>query len=67
MQVIPPAMMRWTISRYEARYQLPIRRPVRVQTVRAGERLDIVTDKGRYAARHLVSGTGAPGRIRIFC
>ncbi|OAI45146.1 pyridine nucleotide-disulfide oxidoreductase [Rhizomicrobium sp. SCGC AG-212-E05] len=47
------------LSRYEARYQLPIRRPVRVETVeRAGERLDIVTDKGRFSARCAVSATG---------
>lgn len=47
------------LTRYEARYQLPIGRPVRVETVaRAGERLEITTDKGRFAARHLVSATG---------
>jgi putative flavoprotein involved in K+ transport len=47
------------LTRYEARYQLPIRRPVRVETIaRTGDQLEIVTDKGRLAARHLVSATG---------
>lgn len=47
------------LTRYEARYQLPIRRPVRVETVaRAGERLEVITAKERFSARHLVSATG---------
>lgn len=44
---------------YEARYALPIERPVRVAAVeRAGDALAVVTDKGRFAARMVVSATG---------
>lgn len=47
------------LTRYEARYELPIKRPVRVQSVeRAGEHLELVTDTGRYAARAVISATG---------
>ncbi|MEQ6335660.1 ArsO family NAD(P)H-dependent flavin-containing monooxygenase [Sphingobium sp. MK2] len=44
---------------YEARYALPIERPVRVAAVeRAGDALAVVTDKGRFAAHKVVSATG---------
>ena len=47
------------LSRYEARYEFPIQRPVRVESVkRASDRLEVVTDKGRFAARAVVSATG---------
>lgn len=47
------------LSNYEARYQLPIRRPVQVHKVeRAGNGLELVTDQGRFAARQVVSATG---------
>lgn len=47
------------LTRYEARYELPIKRPVRVQSAeRAGNHLELVTDNGRYAARSVVSATG---------
>lgn len=47
------------LTRYEARYELPIKRPVRVQSVeRAGSNLELVTDTGRYAARAVVCATG---------
>lgn len=47
------------LTRYEERYRLPIRRPVRVRTVvRAGEYLELVTDVGPVAARNVVSATG---------
>ncbi len=47
------------LTNYEARYQLPIRRPVRVQAVeRAGGDLELLTDQGRLAARQVVSATG---------
>lgn len=63
------------LTNYEARYQLPIRRPVRVQAVeRAGNDLELVTDQGRFAAGQVVSATGTwshpfipdvPGRDRF--
>ncbi len=47
------------LASYEARYQLPIRRPVRVQAVqRMGERLELVTDQGSFLAGQVVSATG---------
>lgn len=47
------------LTRYEARYDLPIRRPVRVTAVRRmGEVLQIETDAGDFAARCVVSATG---------
>lgn len=47
------------LTRYEARYAFPIQRPVAVQSVeRAGEHLEVVTDKGRFAARTVISATG---------
>lgn len=47
------------LADYEARYALPIVRPVRVFRIeRAGERLRIVTDGGAWTARAVVSATG---------
>ncbi|MDZ7587648.1 MAG: ArsO family NAD(P)H-dependent flavin-containing monooxygenase [Parasphingorhabdus sp.] len=47
------------LTRYEERYQLPLRRPVRVTTVeRSGAHLTVRTDRGDFAARHVVSATG---------
>jgi len=47
------------LSRYEARYEFPTQRPVRVESVeRADDHLEVVTDKGRFAARMVVSATG---------
>jgi len=47
------------LTRYEERYHLPVRRPVRVALVeRAGDHLEIATGTGRLAARHVVSATG---------
>ncbi len=47
------------LADYEARYALPIVRPVRVSRVeRAGERLRIITDAGAWIARAVVSATG---------
>jgi cation diffusion facilitator CzcD-associated flavoprotein CzcO len=47
------------LTRYEARYQLPIRRPVRVAVVERGsDHLELVTGSERIAARHVVSATG---------
>jgi cation diffusion facilitator CzcD-associated flavoprotein CzcO len=44
---------------YEQRYDLPVRRPVRVQEVRRdGERLAVRTDAGTWSARYVVSATG---------
>ncbi|MBW8295716.1 ArsO family NAD(P)H-dependent flavin-containing monooxygenase [Sphingopyxis sp.] len=47
------------LSRYEARYALPIQRPVRVTSVeRGGDHLEVVADNSRFAARAVVSATG---------
>jgi len=47
------------LGRYEARYDFPIQRPVRVRTVKsAGERLEVITDKEKFVARAVVSATG---------
>jgi len=47
------------LARYEERYQLPIRRPVIVQSLRrADEGLTVMTDQGNLAARFVVSATG---------
>ncbi|MEU4791299.1 ArsO family NAD(P)H-dependent flavin-containing monooxygenase [Micromonospora tulbaghiae] len=44
---------------YEQRYDLPVRRPVRVREVRrAGERLSVDTDAGTWSARYVISATG---------
>ena len=44
---------------YEARYTLPIRRPVRVKAVHQdGDRLLVESDRGQYRARVVVSATG---------
>lgn len=47
---------------YERRYGLPVRRPVRVDRVEReadGARLRVVTDRGVWRARHVVSTTGS--------
>lgn len=47
------------LARYEARYQLPIRRPVKVLAVeRAEGHLTLVTDQGSLNAKAVVSATG---------
>lgn len=47
------------LTRYEERYQLPIKRPVRVETVeRTGPHLQVLTDKGQWRAKFVVSATG---------
>lgn len=47
---------------YEARYRLPIRRPVRVSAIRAEvEYLALETDRGALGARAVVSTTGTWG------
>ena len=47
------------LADYEARYALPIGRPVRVASVdRAGERIRVVGDAGGWIARAVVSATG---------
>ncbi|MEU0077615.1 ArsO family NAD(P)H-dependent flavin-containing monooxygenase [Micromonospora tulbaghiae] len=44
---------------YEKRYDLPVRRPVRVNEVRpARERLAVETDAGTWSARYVISATG---------
>ena len=47
------------LTRYEARYELPIRRPVQVLVVeRAEGHLTVVTDQGSLKAKAVVSATG---------
>ncbi|MBX9614402.1 MAG: NAD(P)/FAD-dependent oxidoreductase [Caulobacteraceae bacterium] len=47
------------LTRYEARYALPIRRPVRVRTVTARpDHLALATDQGEFTARTVISATG---------
>lgn len=48
------------LARYEARYELPIRRPVMVRAVERtdGDRLRVVSDQGAWMARMVVSTTG---------
>ena len=57
------------LADYEARYALPIVRPVRVSRVeRAGDRLRVITGAGAWIARAVVSATGtwsAPNVPRI--
>jgi putative flavoprotein involved in K+ transport len=48
---------------YEARYALPIQRPLHVQAVRRGDRVLLVEcDRGVYQARAVVSATGTWGK-----
>jgi thioredoxin reductase len=63
------------LRRYEARYRLPVERPVRVEAVQPdGERLLVETDHGAWSAAAVVGATGSwerpyvpayPGR-RVF-
>ncbi|KAB7647458.1 ArsO family NAD(P)H-dependent flavin-containing monooxygenase [Polymorphobacter fuscus] len=47
------------LTRYEARYDLPVRRPVLVSNVaRDGDRLHAETDQGEFRSRAVVSATG---------
>ncbi|MEQ1552339.1 ArsO family NAD(P)H-dependent flavin-containing monooxygenase [Sphingorhabdus sp.] len=47
------------LTRYEERYVLPIRRPVRVESIeRAESHLQVLTDRGQFAAQFVVSATG---------
>jgi hypothetical protein len=48
------------LAAYETRYELPVRRPVRVSAVRrAGGRLALESDAGTWSARAVVSATGS--------
>lgn len=54
------------LTRYEARYELPIKRPVHVQSVeRVDDHLELVTDTGRFAARTVVGATGTWSKPHI--
>jgi len=47
------------LSSYERRYDLPVERPVRVISVQHnGELFEVITDKGKFLARTVVSTTG---------
>jgi len=51
------------LGRYERRYDLPVKRPVRVRTVvREDGALRVETDRGRWLARAVVSATGTWSR-----
>lgn len=56
----PPVQhVRAYLRDYEARYELPVERPVRVDDVRSTpDRLLVETDHGEVAARYVVSATG---------
>lgn len=48
------------LTAYEQRYDLSVRRPVRVGRVeRAGDLLRVVADRGAWPARHVISATGS--------
>lgn len=52
------------VEAYEARYRFPLLRPVvvaRVERVPGGERLRVVTDRGVWLARVVISATGTWG------
>lgn len=47
------------LAKYEARYQIPIERPVHVESVsRVEEGLVVTTDRGQWLAKAVVSATG---------
>ena len=52
------------LTQYEQRYQLAVRRPVRVSSVRYGDRgrLAVSTDQGDWLADHVISATGTWSR-----
>lgn len=51
------------LTRYEQRYALPVRRPVRAQAVRdAGDRLAVETGSGTWLASAVISATGGAAR-----
>jgi cation diffusion facilitator CzcD-associated flavoprotein CzcO len=49
-------------AEYEARYALPVVRPVQVETVRDTGLLEVVTDQGTWTTRMLVNATGTWNR-----
>jgi putative flavoprotein involved in K+ transport len=54
------------LTRYEHRYELPVRRPVRVHTVRrAGHLLRVDTDTGVFHSRAVVAATGTAGAPHV--
>ena len=47
------------LTAYEKRYDIPVQRPVQVDSVtRDGDRLLVHTDSGTWSARHVISATG---------
>lgn len=52
------------LTQYEERYQLALRRPVRISSVRYGDRgrLLVATDQGDWLADHVISATGTWSR-----
>jgi putative flavoprotein involved in K+ transport len=54
------------LTRYERRYALPVRRPLRVRTVRRSERgLHVETDADVFEAGAVVSATGTAGAPHV--
>lgn len=54
------------LDRYEQRYALPVRRPLRAEAVEAvGDRLAVRTGHGAWLARAVISATGGAGRAFI--
>ena len=54
------------LTRYEQRYELPVRRPVRVRAVRrTDDLLRVESDSGTYRARAVVTATGTAGAPHV--
>ncbi|WP_306369884.1 ArsO family NAD(P)H-dependent flavin-containing monooxygenase [Nocardiopsis sp. CC223A] len=61
------AHVAWYLKEYERRYDLPVHRPVRVTGVERtdGAALRVLTDRGRWKARYVISATGTWGNPYI--
>ncbi|WP_028647109.1 ArsO family NAD(P)H-dependent flavin-containing monooxygenase [Nocardiopsis sp. CNT312] len=60
------AHVAWYLEEYERRYDLPVHRPVRAVSVeRTGGALRVVTDRGPWKARYVISATGTWGKPYI--
>jgi putative flavoprotein involved in K+ transport len=54
------------LTRYEHRYELPVRRPMRVHAVRRSDHgMRVETDAGAFHARAVVSATGTAGAPHV--
>ncbi|WP_116247571.1 ArsO family NAD(P)H-dependent flavin-containing monooxygenase [Nocardiopsis sp. FIRDI 009] len=60
------AHVAWYLAEYERRYALPVRRPVHVRGVERTDRaLRVVTERGVWRARYVISATGTWGSPHI--